>query len=179
MCRFAAYHRAAMWSREQLTSGMRSPARNSGLRSARRGRDNRCHRHAVQPGTGIALHVTDGRDDPPLPGSDIYNNLAGFGCGSGTLASAATIEREQHRWWRCVCAPNATITVTSGQHSSGCGCLNTSRRIDAAKVRAEIPERSDRSSEVSMMGLRATLAPRVEFEFHGSIPATARFHRAC
>jgi len=51
------------------------------------------HRDGIAPASQTAATIR-------IAASDIYNNLAGFGCGSGTLASAGNNEREAHRWWR-------------------------------------------------------------------------------
>jgi hypothetical protein len=58
---------------------------------------------AVQSQTGSTVRIAN---------SDIYNNLAGFGCGAGTLASAGNNRKGGNTGsGGPVCAPNATITV--------------------------------------------------------------------
>jgi hypothetical protein len=57
---------------------------------------------AVQAQTGSTVRIA---------GSDLYNNLAGFGCGGGTLASAGNNRKGGNTGGGSVCAPNATIAV--------------------------------------------------------------------
>jgi hypothetical protein len=58
---------------------------------------------AMQSQTGATIRIA---------GSDIYNNLAGFGCGAGTLASAGNNRKGGNSGsGGSVCAPNATINV--------------------------------------------------------------------
>jgi hypothetical protein len=58
---------------------------------------------AVQSQTGATIRIAN---------SEIYNNLAGFGCGGGTLASNGN-NRKGGNFGSggSVCAPNATISV--------------------------------------------------------------------
>lgn len=58
---------------------------------------------AVQSQTGATIRIAN---------SDLYNNLAGFGCGAGTLASAGNNRKGGNTGsGGPVCAPNATINV--------------------------------------------------------------------
>jgi hypothetical protein len=58
---------------------------------------------AVQSQTGSTIRISN---------SDLYNNLAGFGCGAGTLASTGNNRKGGNTGsGGPVCAPNATITV--------------------------------------------------------------------
>jgi len=58
---------------------------------------------AVQSQTGATIRIAN---------SELYNNLAGFGCGAGTLASNGNNRKGNNSGsGGSVCAPNATITV--------------------------------------------------------------------
>jgi len=58
---------------------------------------------AVQSQAGSTVRIAN---------SDIYNNLAGFGCGAGTLASAGNNRKGGNTGsGGPVCAPNATINL--------------------------------------------------------------------
>jgi hypothetical protein len=57
---------------------------------------------AVQAQTGATVRVSD---------SDIFDNLTGFGCGGGTIASASNNRKAGNVGGGAACAPNATITI--------------------------------------------------------------------
>jgi hypothetical protein len=58
---------------------------------------------ALQSQTGSTIRIAN---------SDLYNNLAGFGCGGGTLASAGNNRKGGNSGGGgAVCAPNATINL--------------------------------------------------------------------